>query len=186
MIASPRERLLTTAERLFYDEGFHGTGIDRVAAEAGVARMTLYNQFGSKDELVKAMLTERNDRFLRCLDEAAARAAAGDATKALVAAHNEWVAAESRRGCLLVRAMAEYTAHNQAIAEQAAGHKKAVEKRLRHALTRDQWDASERLASHLFLILEGSISATAVHGPDTALRDVDQAVEQLLASEAAS
>jgi len=55
-----RERLLTAAEELFYAGGVHTVGIDRVIERAGVAKATLYNCFGSKDELVRAYLIRHN------------------------------------------------------------------------------------------------------------------------------
>jgi AcrR family transcriptional regulator len=54
-----RERLLTAANELFYAEGVHTVGIDRVIEHAGVAKATLYSAFGSKDELIRAYLTRR-------------------------------------------------------------------------------------------------------------------------------
>jgi len=57
---SARERLLAAAEELFYDEGVHVVGIDRVIERAGVAKATLYSVFGSKDELVRAYLERHN------------------------------------------------------------------------------------------------------------------------------
>ena len=55
-----RERLLVAADELFYEEGVHSVGIDRVIARAGVAKATLYHAFGSKDELVRAYLRRRH------------------------------------------------------------------------------------------------------------------------------
>ena len=57
--ASARQRLLDAASELFYAEGVHTVGIDRVIEHAGVAKATLYNAFGSKDELVRAYLLAR-------------------------------------------------------------------------------------------------------------------------------
>src|SRR6202043_101484 len=59
---SARERLLEAANELFYDEGVHTVGIDRVIERAGVAKASLYNTFGSKDELVRAYLETRHAR----------------------------------------------------------------------------------------------------------------------------
>src|SRR5882757_8493036 len=56
---SARERLLAAANELFYKEGIHTVGIDRVIEKAGVAKASLYTTFGSKDELVRAYLAER-------------------------------------------------------------------------------------------------------------------------------
>jgi AcrR family transcriptional regulator len=72
-VSSARERLLAAAEELFYAEGVHTVGIDRVIERAGVAKATLYNTFGSKDELVRAYLIRHNEawrqRLMRQLDE---------------------------------------------------------------------------------------------------------------------
>jgi AcrR family transcriptional regulator len=57
---SARERLLAAADELFYEEGVHTVGIDRVIERAGVAKATLYSAFGSKDELIRAYLTRRH------------------------------------------------------------------------------------------------------------------------------
>src|SRR4249919_1591565 len=54
-----RQRILETADRLFYQEGVRAVGIDRIIAEAGVAKMSLYNHFSSKDDLILAVLTYR-------------------------------------------------------------------------------------------------------------------------------
>jgi len=59
--ASARERLLAAANELFYNEGVHTVGIDRIIEQAGVAKASLYNTFGSKDELVRAYLQTRHD-----------------------------------------------------------------------------------------------------------------------------
>jgi AcrR family transcriptional regulator len=57
---SARDRLLAAADELFYEEGVHTVGIDRVIERAGVAKASLYNTFGSKDELIRAYLRGRH------------------------------------------------------------------------------------------------------------------------------
>src|SRR2546429_8803102 len=68
---SARERLLAAADQLFYAEGVHVVGVDRIAERAGVTKATLYNTFGSKEELVRAYLEEhmrrRQERIARIL-----------------------------------------------------------------------------------------------------------------------
>jgi AcrR family transcriptional regulator len=59
---SARERLLDAADELFYEEGIHIVGIDRVIEKAGVAKASLYSTYGSKDELVRAYLNRRYDQ----------------------------------------------------------------------------------------------------------------------------
>ena len=56
-----RERLLAAADELFYEQGIHTVGIDRIIERAGVAKASLYSTFGSKDELVRAYLESRDE-----------------------------------------------------------------------------------------------------------------------------
>ena len=63
MSSSKRDLLINTALELFSREGFHATGIDRILSESGVAKMTLYNHFKSKDELILAALRRRDETF---------------------------------------------------------------------------------------------------------------------------
>jgi AcrR family transcriptional regulator len=103
-----RDRLLAAADELFYEEGVHTVGIDRVIEKAGVAKATLYSAFGSKDELVRAYLSARHvarkERMIRRL------AAYDDPRERLLALFDllaESVAAPGFHGCAFVNASAE-------------------------------------------------------------------------------
>ena len=100
-----RERLLATAGDLFYNEGIHAVGIDRVLAEAGVAKASLYGSFGSKEALVAAYLASRQearaDRVQGIVD------AAPDARAALLGIFTSietQIAAPGWRGCAFAKA----------------------------------------------------------------------------------
>ena len=62
-LRSKRDDLIDTALRLFYTQGFNATGIDKILAESGVAKMTMYKHFKSKDELIVAALERRDEQF---------------------------------------------------------------------------------------------------------------------------
>jgi AcrR family transcriptional regulator len=179
MASAKRDHLVQTAERLFYANGFHATGIDTIVRAAGVVRMTLYNQFGSKDALVQAVLTERHDRFLARIDAAVAQAEPGAATLALVDAHNAWLADHGDRGCILVRAMGEYAEHNAAIHGQAAANKRIFRERIADALARDGLPAA--LTDEIFLLLEGANNAVPTLGADGVRETVHRSVANRLA-----
>ena len=66
---SARERLLASAQELFYKEGINTVGIDRVIEHAGVAKASLYDCFGSKEGLIRAYLTERHEAREKRLQE---------------------------------------------------------------------------------------------------------------------
>ena len=104
-----RERLLRTASDLFYREGIHGIGVDRVLAEAGVTRATMYRHFPGKESLVVAYL-DLEDANLRALFTAAAED--GGTPRELLERVIEGVAddatAHHTRGCPFINASAEF------------------------------------------------------------------------------
>ncbi len=127
-VSEPRERLLRTATRLFYAEGIRGVGVDRVLAEAGVTRATMYRHFPGKEALVVAYL-EHEDAAIRGLFAAAAeQASAAEATpRDLLALVIDGVADDATRlhtrGCPFINASAEFP--------DAAGPVRAVVRRHR-------------------------------------------------------
>jgi len=105
---SARERLLAAADELFYNEGVHTVGIDRVIEHAGVAKASLYNTFGSKDELINAYLKGRQDRIAEHI-MTAVDAAESPREKVLAAfeGQNAAYAESGYQGCAFHRASAE-------------------------------------------------------------------------------
>jgi AcrR family transcriptional regulator len=105
---SPRERLLAAADELFYSEGVHVVGIERIVERAGVAKATLYSIFGSKDELVRAYLEEHfNDRQRRVARILAAHDNPRDRILGVFAEMDAALAAREFRGCRFILASAE-------------------------------------------------------------------------------
>ncbi|PAU78400.1 TetR/AcrR family transcriptional regulator [Halomonas salipaludis] len=182
MPASKRDQLLATAEQLFYEQGFHATGIDRIVAAAGVVRMTLYNHFASKEALVMAVLAARHERFLAHLDAATASAAPGQATMVLVDAHGDWLARYSQHGCIQAKAMGEFANHSDGIHALAAAAKRDLLARIEATVSYDGLAHRNGLPRHLFMMLEGSNMAVALLGVQTALSDTRAMADTLLAS----
>ena len=105
---SARERLLEAANELFYAEGVHTVGIDRVIERAGVAKASLYNTFGSKDELVRAYLQGRHARVAARITAYIERYAdPRDKLLGVFEAQGELFAEQGFRGCAFVSASAE-------------------------------------------------------------------------------
>ncbi|MGR2739309.1 TetR/AcrR family transcriptional regulator [Billgrantia sp. Q4P2] len=181
MPASKRDQLLATAERLFYEQGFHATGIDRIVAAAGVVRMTLYNHFDSKEALVAAVLKARHERFIASLDAAMAAAPPGQATRSLVDAHGRWLERYSQHGCIMAKAMGEFAEHSAEIHALASTAKHDLLARLEVAVVRDGLDPAG-LARRLFLVLEGSNTAVVILGMQTALADTRAMADALLSA----
>jgi AcrR family transcriptional regulator len=108
MKRSARERLLEAADRLFYNEGVHNVGIDRVLEEAGVAKGSLYYNFGGKDDLVRAYLDNRHARWAERIAQYQARVD-GPEQKILAVfdALADLFAEPGFRGCAFINAAAE-------------------------------------------------------------------------------
>ncbi|MFJ4831914.1 TetR/AcrR family transcriptional regulator [Streptomyces sp. NPDC088747] len=106
-MTSAGRRILAAAEELFYNRGITAVGVDLIAEHSGVTKRTLYNQFGSKDHLVAACLTERDQRWRSLVREAVD--AAGTPAAAVTApfeALRIW-SETNTRGCAFINALAE-------------------------------------------------------------------------------
>jgi AcrR family transcriptional regulator len=157
---SARDRLLDAADELFYGQGIHTVGIDRVIEHAGVAKASLYTVFGSKDELIGAYLKRRLER--RSARIAAAVARHDDPREKLLAVfdvYEELFTRPDYRGCAFINAGAE-TPSGTAI-EQATSEARAWIRGLFEDLAREAGAADPgELAQQLVLLYDG----TAVSG----------------------
>ncbi len=170
MASAKRETLLATAEALFYAEGFHATGVDRVVSEAGVARMTLYNHFPSKEALIEAVLARRYARYLEDLRTAVDGAAPGEAVSALVEVHCRWLETTSEHGCMVIRAIGEFEGHHSPIVELGLQLKRELLEVIGNTLARDGFTDVSTGAERLLVVLEGANSLAPVLGSDVATR----------------
>jgi AcrR family transcriptional regulator len=164
-----RERLLTAASELFYDEGVHTVGIDRVIERAGVAKASLYNTFGSKDELVRAYLEQRHaetaERITRYLERYT------DPRERLLGvfeAQGEIFARQGFRGCAFVSASAE--SPGEAVS-RAAGDYRGWVRGLLTSLAREAGVLNpEKLGRQLHMIYDGaSLSARMDRDPSASV-----------------
>ncbi|MFJ4246076.1 TetR/AcrR family transcriptional regulator [Streptomyces iakyrus] len=102
-------RALTAAGRLFYERGIHAVGVDLISAEAGVTKKTLYDRFGSKEQIVVEYLADRDERWRAFLAERL-DAVGPDPREGVLAvfdASRAWAEENSPKGCSMVNAHAE-------------------------------------------------------------------------------
>jgi AcrR family transcriptional regulator len=181
---SARERLLAAAHELFYGEGVQTVGIDRVIERAGVAKASLYNVFGSKEELVRAYLEERHTATLGALRDAVALHS--DPRARLLAvfdAQAELFAQPGFRGCAFVSACAEAPAGG--LIQRAASRYRAEIRELLVALSAAAGAPDpERLAGQLQLVYDGAGLGARMDG-DTAIAGRARAAAESLLDTAA-
>lgn len=110
MTAAAR-RILDAATRLFYERGIHAVGVDLIAAEAGVTKKTIYDRFGSKEQIVVEYLAGRDERWREFLSGRLGAAPPDPAARVLAVfdASRDWMRENSPRGCSMINAYAEIT-----------------------------------------------------------------------------
>ncbi len=163
-----RQRILETADRLFYQEGIRSVGIDRIVAEAGVAKMSLYKHFRSKDDLIMAVLKYREESVLAFFRSAMERHNKKNPLRAFFAALKEWFETPGFRGCAFQNAAVELADPAHAGTEFVRGHKQRFNEFLR-GLVEEAVGKSANIAPAVALLVEGAIVTAVIQGkPDAA------------------
>lgn len=179
-----RQRLLDAAARLFYANGIVATGIDTITAEAGVAKMSLYNNFASKDELIQAYIEARHIEWLELY-----RARAGhvtsvkDGVRAVFNAYIDHASAayvHGFRGCGLLNAAAELPTESPG-RDAVRRHKEQVEAILAgHLAAVTSTPDANTAAEHLSFLLEGAMSRAGLEGRVDRLTHAREIADELV------
>ena len=167
---SARDRLLAAADELFYAEGVHTVGIDRIIERAGVAKASLYSSFGSKDELVKAYLEGRHVvRRARIMKGLERYDNPRDRLLGIFDVLAEIAASPDYRGCAFYNASAE--SGPGGVVEEVALANRAWTRGLFAELGRDAGAADPvTLADQLLILYDGSnVAARMDHSPAAAM-----------------
>jgi AcrR family transcriptional regulator len=169
-----RERILETADRLFYGQGIRAVGVDTIAAEIGISKRTLYNYFPSKDELILAYLSRRFvpiniseqpplEQILRVFDWL-----------------ERWFATDTFRGCPLVNAVAELADTTHPGTKLAVAFKEQRRIHVRDLLVELKVADPDGLATQVAILAEGAIIAALVRGDPGMARAAKSAARVLL------
>nr|WP_298683666.1 TetR/AcrR family transcriptional regulator [uncultured Dongia sp.] len=179
---SKRQHIVETAYRLFKRVGYHATGIDRIIAEADVAKMTMYRNFPSKDGLIVEVLRYRARRFAAQLDRLADEAATPrQKIDTILDWYERWFRTTDFHGCLFAHALAEFGDPSHpvfaAVAEQKADFKRRLRRILEATLPRGR---AESAAAALFMLLEGATLLAQMGQGAEAIRNVRKAAASIL------
>lgn len=176
----PGRRLLDTAGRLFYEEGLHAVGIDRLLEEAGVAKATLYNRFGSKDALIAAYLEERSELLAEgiaaTLDRLGDEAPPAARIRAVFDRLEPWMAEERYRGCPFLNASGEHPDPDHPVRQVVRAHRARLSTRFE-----DLAGGNARRAGALMMLYDGlMVRAQDDVDAATAMEEVHLALDGLL------
>ena len=178
---SARNRILDAASELFYRDGYHAVGIDTIVERSGVAKMTLYRHFASKDDLIAAYLERANAEFWEWLDGEIATV--DDPREQLVVAFEATAKlATSARclGCTFQAAASEFPELDHPGHEVALAHKRRVLARLAGLASDSGLADPDGLAAQLLLLMDGAWVAARMFGPDNHATSVVGAAQALI------
>jgi AcrR family transcriptional regulator len=169
-----KERILETADRLFYLKGIRAIGVDTIAAEIGISKRTLYNHFPSKDALISAYL-ERRFVQPRPSDKSAV-----DQILGIFDSLERRFASKDFRGCPFVNAVAEVGTESKAVRKIAVAFKESRRLWFRDLLVQTGVTDPESLATQLVLLVDGSIAQDLVRDDPAMARAAKEAAKVLL------
>ncbi|MDO9405386.1 MAG: TetR/AcrR family transcriptional regulator [Polaromonas sp.] len=176
-----RERILATAHQLFYRDGIRATGVDRLIAESGVAKLTFYRHFPAKDALVRVYLEDRHERWMAWLVDALGRhgaGAPGAGLQPLLPAMREWFEAPVFRGCAFINAVAEVADSLPAAMDISRRHKADMLDVIAGLLPDGARDGQAR-AHAAAVAVDGAIIQAQMNGCEAALAALGQLLDAL-------
>jgi AcrR family transcriptional regulator len=182
-VSDARSRLLGTASRLFYAEGLHSVGVDRILAEAKVTRATMYRHFAGKEDLVVAYLAEA-DRATRQQVEGAVAAAASpaDAVRGVAKGIAEHIRTRGFRGCAFLNAVAEYPDPAHPVHVAVLAHRQWFQETVTGLLARVGDTPAELDGRHFVMLRDGAMAAGCLTDPGPIGDTFVEAVEGILAA----
>jgi AcrR family transcriptional regulator len=173
-----RRRVLDAASSLFYAEGIHTVGVDRVIAEAAVAKATFYAHFPAKDDLVCAYLKEQDDQIRRrTIPDGPTYE---DEILSVFDVIGEYACGPGFRGCAFINAAAEYPDPAHPVRQVVAAHRAWFHGVLRDLLAAARHPDADRTATMLVLLRDGLVIASGLDGAGDPRALVREAVSRVL------
>jgi AcrR family transcriptional regulator len=179
---SARDRILETASRLFYQEGVHNVGIDRIIAESGVAKMSLYNHFKSKDALIEAWLRQRDENWRTWFQAAVERLAETPEARLLAVfdALQEWFEQPNFRGCAFINSTVELVNPDHPGYQVALEHQQAMVDYLLGLAQAAGVAEPDDLVRQLLILIEGAIVVAMMQDTSTSAMAAKQVAALLV------
>lgn len=173
----PKDRLLATASRLFYAEGIHAVGVERLVSEASVTRATFYRHYPTKDDLVAAYLAETSRRIREAVDASRAGKPPREALAAALAVVGEATCGEDFRGCQFLNAAAEYPDPDHLVRQVIEDHRRWFFEVLRTEAAAAGHPEPDHAARVLVLLRDGALHGGELDDAETVRATLRRAVE---------
>jgi AcrR family transcriptional regulator len=177
---TPKDKVFQTAARLFYQHGYRAVGVDAIAAESGIGKMTLYRHYPSKDDLIAAYLKDSDDEFWDHFEQSTKDAPSPhEKLLAFFRSLQDYVTTPACYGCPFINVATEYL---KRIAQRqvALKHKRSVRARFRQLAKEAGAADPEALADQLFLLMDGAYMAARMFGAKNPAAQAAQAARILV------
>ena len=161
----PKDKLFETAARLFYQHGYRAVGVDTIAAESGIGKMTLYRHYPSKDDLIVAFLRDSDEEFWQHFEQVTKEVpTAREKLLAFFEALQNYVTSPACYGCPFINVATEYPEVKHAGHQVALEHKQSVRLRFMQLAQEAGATRPESLANALHLLMDGAYVAARMYG----------------------
>ena len=178
---APKDKVFQTASRLFYQNGYRAIGVDTIAAESGIGKMTLYRHYPSKDDLITAYLKDSNELFWANFEVITEEAESPrDKLLAFFDALQEYVKTPACHGCPFLNVATEYPETDYPGHQIAIEHKQAVRARFHQLAKEAGAKKPDILADQLFLLMDGAYMAARMFGTKNPAAHVSEAARILI------
>lgn len=180
-MSEARSRLLTTASRLFYSEGLHSVGVDRIISEASVTRATFYRHFPGKEDLLVAYL-DFADQAIRTQVETARNTMQDptDVLRAVARSIADGIRSKGFRGCAFLNAAAEYPDPEHPVHQAVLAHRQWFLDTVTDLLARTGEGSPGPAARHFVMLRDGAMAAGCLTDPAPICETFLQGVEGIL------
>ncbi|HEY3754622.1 MAG TPA: TetR/AcrR family transcriptional regulator [Opitutaceae bacterium] len=177
-----RDQLVAAAARLFYRDGYHAVGIDTILADAQIAKMTLYRNFATKEDLIVATIQKRAETISGEVSVAVSQAGPSMRSRllALFGWYENWFRSPGFAGCAMLRAAGEYPELGSAVHQSVVRAKAAGRANLELILSELDPRRAKELASQIDLLLQGAISCAHTYGDPSQIDHARKAALNLL------
>ncbi|HYK38681.1 MAG TPA: TetR family transcriptional regulator [Candidatus Eremiobacteraceae bacterium] len=184
MASRKRDYLLSVAQRLFCTRGFHAVSVDTIIAEAGVARMTVYKNFASKDDLMLETLRREDKEFRQWLVSTVEKRALrpADRIAAMFDGLHERFSATGYYGCPFIRVSVEFPDASHPVHKMAREHKEMIRSYIRGLVSQLSVANPVQVSEQIYLLFEGALTASQLNGEPWPAEFAKQAALRLIAN----
>ena len=182
MSASKRDLLIQKALKVFYRHGFHATGMDMLVKQTGVSKTAMYKHFRTKEDLILAVLRLRDEQFRNWFTRRVEELADAPEERLLASFEvlGEWFEQDDFKGCMFIKASAEFQGNSHPLNAASAEHKRLLYTYIFNIAARTPAKNPDLLTRQLLMLKEGAVVTAHLQGIEGVADQARKAAEILI------